>query len=104
MKTKQFSPADLNQMLPRLIENGLLFKNRPGKYSFAFSSDAPLTHIRSCSASLRTTLRALKNAILRRTDLKENVYTSTLHLPDDCAFQVNIVCALLARINLRVIG
>lgn len=32
---KTFTPGDVSQMLPRLIEKGLLFKNRHGKYSFA---------------------------------------------------------------------
>jgi hypothetical protein len=35
MKTKPFSPGDVSQMVPRLIEKGLLYKNRLGKYSFA---------------------------------------------------------------------
>jgi len=35
MKTKPFSPGDVSQMLPRLIEKGLLYKNRLGKYTFA---------------------------------------------------------------------
>ena len=32
---KPFSPGDVSQMLPRLIERGLLYKNRLGKYCFA---------------------------------------------------------------------
>jgi hypothetical protein len=32
---KKFTPGDISQILPRLIEKGLLFKNRHGKYSFA---------------------------------------------------------------------
>lgn len=35
MKIKPFSPGDVSQMLPRLIEKGLLYKNQLGKYSFA---------------------------------------------------------------------
>lgn len=32
---KPFSKSQLSQMFSRLIENGLLYKNRPGSYSFA---------------------------------------------------------------------
>jgi len=32
---KKFAAGDISQMLPRLIEKGLVFKNRHGKYSFA---------------------------------------------------------------------
>jgi hypothetical protein len=32
---KKFSAGDISQMLPRLIEKGLVFKNRHGRYSFA---------------------------------------------------------------------
>jgi len=32
---KKFTPNDVSQMLPRLIDKGLLYKNRYGKYSFA---------------------------------------------------------------------
>jgi hypothetical protein len=32
---KPFSPSHVNQMLSTLMENGLVFKNRHGKYSFA---------------------------------------------------------------------
>lgn len=32
---KKFTTNDISQMLPRLIEKGLLYKNRHGKYSFA---------------------------------------------------------------------
>jgi type II secretory pathway predicted ATPase ExeA len=35
LKTRPFSSGDVSQMLPRLIEKGLLYKNRLGKYSFA---------------------------------------------------------------------
>jgi hypothetical protein len=35
IKIKPFSPGDVSQMLPRLIEKGLLYKNQLGKYSFA---------------------------------------------------------------------
>lgn len=32
---KSFTPGDVSQMVPRLIDKGLVFKNRFGKYSFA---------------------------------------------------------------------
>ncbi len=32
---KRFSPNDVSQMLPRLIEKGVIFKNRYNKYAFA---------------------------------------------------------------------
>ena len=32
---KSFSPNDVSQMIPRLIDRGLIYKNRLGKYSFA---------------------------------------------------------------------
>ncbi len=32
---KPFRQADISQMMPRLIESGLVYKNRHGKYSFA---------------------------------------------------------------------
>lgn len=32
---KAFTPGDVSQMLPRLIEKGLIYKNRLGKYCFA---------------------------------------------------------------------
>jgi len=32
---KKFTPGDISQMLPRLVEKGLVYKNRHGKYSFA---------------------------------------------------------------------
>lgn len=32
---KGFSPGDVSQILPRLIDKGLIYKNRLGKYSFA---------------------------------------------------------------------
>lgn len=35
MDMKSFNRGDASQMLPRLIEKGLVFKNRHGKYSFA---------------------------------------------------------------------
>jgi type II secretory pathway predicted ATPase ExeA len=35
MAIRPFSPGDVSQMLPRLIEKGLLYKNRLGKYCFA---------------------------------------------------------------------
>jgi len=35
IEIKKFSPGDVSQILPRLIEKGLIFKNRHGKYSFA---------------------------------------------------------------------
>jgi hypothetical protein len=34
-KIKRFSSNDVSQVLPRLIEKGLVYKNRYGKYSFA---------------------------------------------------------------------
>lgn len=34
-KIKHFARGDISQMLPRLIERGLIYKNRYGKYSFA---------------------------------------------------------------------
>ena len=34
-KIKPFSPGDVSQILPRLIEKGLVYKNRLGKYCFA---------------------------------------------------------------------
>jgi hypothetical protein len=34
-QVKQFSANDVSQMLPRMIEKGLIYKNRLGKYSFA---------------------------------------------------------------------
>jgi len=34
-KMKAFTRGDVSQMLPRLIERGLVYKNRHGKYSFA---------------------------------------------------------------------
>ena len=33
--TKSFSPSHVNQMLAKLAENGLVYKNRHGRYSFA---------------------------------------------------------------------
>ncbi len=33
--TKSFSPSHANQMLAKLAENGLVYKNRHGRYSFA---------------------------------------------------------------------
>lgn len=35
VKLKPFSANDVSQMLPRLIDKGLIYKNRLGKYSFA---------------------------------------------------------------------
>jgi hypothetical protein len=35
LKAKPFAPADVSQMLPRLIDKGLIYKNRTGKYFFA---------------------------------------------------------------------
>jgi hypothetical protein len=32
---KKFSPGDVSQILPRLIEKGVVFRNRYGKYAFA---------------------------------------------------------------------
>jgi hypothetical protein len=32
---KKFTPGDVSQMLPRLIEKGLVYKNRLGKYCFS---------------------------------------------------------------------
>jgi Type II secretory pathway, component ExeA (predicted ATPase) len=32
---KKFTPNDVSQMLPRLIEKGMIYKNRYGRYSFA---------------------------------------------------------------------
>ena len=32
---RNFKPGDVSQMLPRLIERGLVYKNRHGKYAFA---------------------------------------------------------------------
>jgi len=34
-KVRAFSPGDVSQILPRLIEKGLIYKNRLGKYCFA---------------------------------------------------------------------
>jgi len=35
LKAKPFAPNDVSQMLPRLIDKGLIYKNRTGKYCFA---------------------------------------------------------------------
>ena len=35
LKIKPFSPGDVSQILPRLIDKGLVYKNRLGKYCFA---------------------------------------------------------------------
>ncbi len=35
LKVKKFTPGDVSQILPRLIEKGLMYKNRLGKYCFA---------------------------------------------------------------------
>ena len=35
LKIKPFAPADVSQILPRLIDKGLVYKNRLGKYCFA---------------------------------------------------------------------
>ncbi|TWU39156.1 hypothetical protein Q31b_42410 [Novipirellula aureliae] len=34
-RIKSFTPGDVSQMLPRLIEKGLIYKNRLGKYCFS---------------------------------------------------------------------
>jgi hypothetical protein len=35
LKIKPFAPGDVSQILPRLIDKGLVYKNRLGKYCFA---------------------------------------------------------------------
>jgi predicted transcriptional regulator len=35
MEMRNFSPSQINQMLNKLAESGLIYKNRHGKYSFA---------------------------------------------------------------------
>jgi hypothetical protein len=35
LSLKKFTPGDVSQILPRLIDKGIIYKNRLGKYSFA---------------------------------------------------------------------
>ena len=35
LDVRRFTPADVSQMLPRLVDKGLIYRNRLGKYCFA---------------------------------------------------------------------
>ena len=54
-RIKRFSPNDVSQILPRLIERGVIYKNRYGKYAFAVPLFSRFINRRLCSRPLQAT-------------------------------------------------